>query len=232
MKKYTVRGIFYVIGLLVLAFGISLNTKAGFGVSPIVSIAFAVSEIFDRNYGNMTLVLYCLFVLIEILLHLICSRRGDAKLSNLKLVLIFDVLQIPLSVVFTRFMNLYMALIPDFYELEGWAGSIPLRLLVLLLAVVCTGVGATMTLNMRIVPNPGDGIVQAVSDTIRRSLGFTKNCFDLSCVCVTAIIGFACAGRIVGIGIGTLVAVLGVGRTIAVFNHFFLKKMTEAAGLQ
>ena len=40
------------------------------------------------------------------------------------------------------------------------------------------------------------------------------------------------AHKLVGVGIGTVVAVLGVGRVIALFNHFFMKKMTEAAGVE
>ncbi len=94
------------------------------------------------------------------------------------------------------------------------------RLLVLLLALLCTGIGAAMSLNMRIVPNPGDGIVQAIADCIHRSVGFTKNCFDVLNVTITIVISLVCTGRLHGIGIGTVLAVILVGRTIAVFNHF------------
>ncbi len=34
-------------GMVILAFGITLNTKTGLGVSPIISIAYCVSEILD-----------------------------------------------------------------------------------------------------------------------------------------------------------------------------------------
>ena len=70
----------------------------------------------------MTMVLYCIFVLVEILLHTILCRkelkREDIALEhanemNLKLVLIMDFLQIPLSLVFTRFLNVFGAWIPD-----------------------------------------------------------------------------------------------------------------------
>lgn len=43
--KAVYRWTFYILGMLVLALGLTLNTKAGLGVSPIISIAFAVSEI-------------------------------------------------------------------------------------------------------------------------------------------------------------------------------------------
>ena len=76
MKKTVFyRILFYVIGLLVLALGLTLNTKTGLGVSPIISVAYSISEIFDHNFGNMTLALYSLFVVIEMILHLIRSRK-------------------------------------------------------------------------------------------------------------------------------------------------------------
>lgn len=89
-----------------------------------------------------------------------------------------------------------------------------------------------MSLNMRIIPNPGDGIVQATADFIRKPVGFTKNCFDLFNICITISVGMIFAHKLVGVGIGTVVAVLGVGRVIALFNYLFMKKMTETAGVE
>lgn len=37
-KTYFYRGLFYLMGLLILALGITLNTKTGLGVSPIISV--------------------------------------------------------------------------------------------------------------------------------------------------------------------------------------------------
>ena len=97
----------------------------------------------------------------------------------------------------------------------------------LILALILTGIGAAMSLNMRIIPNPGDGVVQAIADCIHKSVGFTKICFDVFNVTVTICISLLCRGHLIGIGIGTVCAVIGVGRTIAVFNHFTKEKMTE-----
>ena len=74
-KQVFYRILFYAAGLLVLALGLTLNTKTGLGVSPIISVAYNISQIFDHNFGNMTLALYSVFVVIEIILHLIRGRR-------------------------------------------------------------------------------------------------------------------------------------------------------------
>ena len=134
-----------------------------------------------------------------------------------------DLLQLPLSLVFTRFMNLFSAWIP------APSHGLGLQFLVLAAGIICTGIGAAMSLNMRIIPNPGDGIVQAIADCIYKPVGFTKNCFDLLNICITISVSMIFAHKLIGVGVGTVVSVLGVGRVIALFNHLFMEKMTRVA---
>ena len=63
------RWIFYILGMVVLAAGITLNTKTGLGVSPIISVAYCVSQIFELNFGDMTFVLYGIFVVVQLFLR-------------------------------------------------------------------------------------------------------------------------------------------------------------------
>ena len=243
MKKQGInRIIIYVAGLLILALGIILNTKAGLGVSPIISVSYSISQINNFNFGNTTIGLYTVFVVIEIILHVIGNIRkrktqdgalSPANKNSLKYIILMDILQVPLSIVFTRFMNLFSDNIPDFAP-KG-ANSVPhfcLQVVVLLLALILTGIGAAMSLNMRIVPNPGDGIVQAIADSVHKSVGFTKNCFDLFNVIFTSCMGLIFAGHLIGIGVGTILSMIGVGRVIAIFNHFTKEKMIKAAGVE
>lgn len=240
MKKALIyRIVFYLLGLLVLALGLTLNTKAGLGVSPIISVSFSVAEIWNFNFGNTTLVLYALFVVVEMALHLMQYRRfrsddiAHAKQANLRLTLLLDVLQFPLSLVFTRFLNLFSGWIPTLETdyAGSFLGSFPGRFLFLCLAIVLTGVGAAASLDMRLVPNPGDGIVQAIADTVGKSVGFTKNCFDLCNITITIGISMVFADRLTGVGVGTVVAVIGVGRVIALFNRVAQQQMAHCAGL-
>lgn len=233
MKKGIVfRIIFYICGLLILALGIILNTKSGLGVSPIISVSYCTSEITGLNFGNMTFLLYGIFVIIELILHTFSyiknknhSSKSDSSKKKLSVTLLTDILQFPLSLVFTRFMNLFSDLIPTPTEILS-------QFMVLLLGIIFTGIGAAMSLNMRIIPNPGDGIVQAISDYIGKSVGFTKNCFDLTNICITTIICLIFAQKLIGIGIGTIISVFGVGRVIALFNHLFMDKMLKLSGLK
>ncbi len=224
-KQWVYRIIIYIIGMFSLALGLTLNTKTTLGVSPIISVSYSVSNLLGWNFGNTTLLEYSIFIVVELVLHAI---KGRYKL------MLIDVLQFPLSLIFTRVLNVFGFFLPTFAtDCAGtWMATIPGRILFLLLAIIFTGIGATMSLEMRIIPNPGDGIVQTLSDTIGKGVGLTKNCFDLLNVLITFCIG-AFSGRwFLGIGIGTVLAVLGVGRVIAVFDHFFLRAMKHATGLE
>ena len=225
-------------GLLILALGITMNTKAGLGVSPIISVSYSVATIWGHNFGNTTLLLYSVFVLAEMILHILLAYRrkkaGVPSVRKLSTVLLMDAMQFPLSLIFTRFLNVFGAQIPDLAsDCAGtfW-GTLPGQVLFLLIAIVLTGVGAALSLDMRLIPNPGDGIVQTLSDFSGGSVGLTKNCFDIGNVLLTSAIGLLMAGQLVGIGLGTILSMIGVGRVIAVFNHFYFHKTAVLAGLQ
>ena len=106
--------------------------------------------------GILILALYVLFVMLEFIL------KGKNRRWT-------DILQIPLSIVFTRFLDLFTAWF-DFTD-SGFA----VRLAVLAAAIILTGAGAALTVDMNLIANPGDGFVQAVSMRIGKDLGTAKN---------------------------------------------------------
>lgn len=211
MNNRTKRLLIYFVGLFILALGLTLNTKANLGVSPIISVPYSISQITGLNFGDLTFIEYALFVFVEIMIHF--SEKNKKKI-------VADLLQLPLSLVFTRFLNIFSACIPT-------SNKFLVQLLILALAIICTGVGAAMSLSMQFVPNPGDGIVQALAGKFNKSVGLTKNIFDCICVCMTICISLIFAHTILGIGIGTVIAVLGVGRVIALFHHMFESQIIE-----
>lgn len=233
-KKSAYRFTMYILGFILLALGITLNTKCGLGVSPIISVAYTFSLILNTKLGNTTFILYFVFVILEFIIHTI--RKQPKK------VLICDALQIVVNIVFTRFINIFSDFIPQLdtaYKGE-WQGSLPFRIFILIIAIILTGVGAAMSLNMRIVPNPGDGIVQAIADATGKSVGFCKNCWDLFMVAISTVFTLTMYTKIAEtpiksflsvIGLGTILAVIGVGRVIAIFNYLTYGKMTLKAGI-
>ena len=116
-------------------------------MSPIISAPYSISQITGLNFGDLTFIEYALFVFIEVLIHI--SEKNKKRIFS-------DLLQLPLSLIFTRLLNIFSAYVPT-------SNQFGVQLLILAMAIICTGVGAAMSLSMQFVPNPGDGIVQALA---------------------------------------------------------------------
>lgn len=61
----------YLSGLVILAAGITLNAKTTLGVSPIISVAHSVSQIWGLNFANVTFFWYGAFIVAEMVLRLL-----------------------------------------------------------------------------------------------------------------------------------------------------------------
>ena len=208
MKK-AFRIVYYLFGMVLLAIGITLNTKTNLGVSPLISIGYAVSQVAHLNFGNMTFVVYAAFVAISFLL-----RRKNARVR--------DLLQLLVALLFSQLLNLFSVL------LSFEPATLPGRLVML---VFLTGIGAAITLTMEIIPNPGDGLVSAVADTFHIATGLAKNLCDAVSVVLTLCVGLLFANRIIGIGLGTLITVLLCGRVMALYYHTLMNPARKLAGL-
>lgn len=229
MKKESIyRYLFYFLGMFVLAFGLTLNTKTGLGATAIIAVSFSISEIWELNFGDTTFCMYLVFILMQLFLH--WKKYGHSG----KALFWKDILQLPMSVIFTRFLNLFSAVIPVFAERFAgtfW-GDMSGRLLALAAAILCTGIGSALSIPMNLVPSAGDGIVKAAADYFGISTGLAKNITDFACVAFASALGLLCTGGLVGVGIGTFAAMIFVGRVIAVFDYFFKNKILALTGLR
>ena len=217
-RKLINRLLSYGLGIVILALGITLNTKTGLGVSALVSIAYTVANAWNLNFALMTFLLYTCFALIEVGL-----KWGF--LPQLRKILWKDLLQIPFSLAFSLLLNVFGGIIPV-------AEHVGAQIVMLVLAIVCTGIGAAMIVDMHLIPNPADGLAQTLGMVTKKGMGLGKNLLDCSCVGISAVIGLVARGRLIGIGIGTIAAMIGVGRVVALFNRCFETKLCRTAGVE
>ena len=154
------------------------------------------------------------------ILHSGCSAVRNQRAGRL-----IDLLQIVVSIVFTRFMALFR------HTITCQSGFFATDLLVLALGILLTGIGAAMTVDMQLIPNPGDGIVSSLADRFGRELGLCKSCFDAFCVVCSLAIGLAFGNPLLGIGLGTVLSMLEIGRVIYFFNRAAKAKLLQWAGL-
>ena len=214
MKQTMLRWSVYLLGLIFLAFGIALSIKTSLGISPISSVAFSISEIWHINLGVMNFAVYAVFVVAQF------AMRG--KNSR-----VIDLLQLVVSFIFSWALAWIVAGISyNAADHSFWE-----NIVLLVVATVFIGIGVSASLQMKLIPNPGDGIVQALAELTKWEQGFAKNMFDIGCVCFTTAMGLLFAGKPIGIGVGTVVSMLGAGRVVALTNRFVMKKLCAAAGV-
>ena len=93
LNNKTKRLLIYFVGLFILALGLTLNTKANLGVSPIISVPYSISQITGLNFGDLTFIEYVGFVFIQIWIHI--SEKNKKRILS-------DLLQLPLSLIFAH----------------------------------------------------------------------------------------------------------------------------------
>ncbi len=207
-RKQIYRMLFYAAGLLLLAMGLTFNAKVQLGVSCVMSVPYALSEIFGIRYAVMTFAVYTVLIALQFLL------RG--KKSHWTMLL-----QLPFTFAFSLLMDLFDRL----FVFDGL--SIVWRYGILIAAIILTATGAAMMVNTKLIPNPVDGIAAATGEALHRDMGFGKNLTDCIGVVITCAIGLIFAGKIVGVGIGTVLSMIFVGRCVAWFNKLFKDKMQQ-----
>ena len=192
-KELLKRYIFFLLGLLVNSLGISFITKANLGTSPISSIPYTLSIGFAPSLGMFTLYMSIVLIIIQILL----LRKNFPKQYFL---------QIPISLLFSCFIDLSMALLGNMSP-----QSYPMKLVFLLIGCAILGLGGFMEMVANVVMLPGESFVNAVSQTLHTDFGKTKVGFDSSMAIGAIIISMVCYHHLEGVREGTLVAAVLVG---------------------
>jgi uncharacterized membrane protein YczE len=194
----------YLAGMVILCFGIVLNTKTGLGVAAINSVPYSVSRMSGLTLGTCTFILYVIFIAAQLII-----KRG----FSLKVVL-----QLPMALLVGRLVDFFdnlLAFTAQSY-LEGF--------LLLAAAILLTGLGVTLSVGMELVPNAADGMVDTLAQLAGWPFGKMKYTFDISMMCLTCILSLVFAHHVIGIGIGTVFSALLLGRASNLFRKLLFQQ--------
>lgn len=211
-KEWFWRGGIYLSGMMIIALGITLNTKSRLGISPMTSAQYALAYALNAPFSTTVFFVYMVMVFIQI------AIKGKNKSW-------YDLLQIPSSMLFTSFLRWFETLvhIPCHTFVE--------QLMIALIGSVLVGIGFAMMVDMQLVPNPPDGLIFVVSEATKKDLGLWKNIFDITFVILAGMIDLLSCGHLRSIGIGTILAMVFTGRVVAMTNRLLQEKMLRKAGL-
>ncbi|MDO5755140.1 MAG: DUF6198 family protein [Tissierellia bacterium] len=207
------RYLWFLMGIIINAFGIAMITQADMGTSPISSTAYVLSLEYPLSLGAFTFLLNSIFIFIQILI----LRRDFPPIQ---------LLQIIVNIIFSIGIDGAMSLVSRI------SSNTPLtQWLMLLIGSAVLGFGIAIEVAPRVLMVPGEGLVQAITVKYNRNFGRMKIVFDSLLVLVALILSFYFFGEIKGLGIGTVVSAVLVGRFVSLYKYH-LKLITKIEDLR
>lgn len=124
-----------------------------------------------------------------------------------------QLLQVFTSFLTSFFIQFYDTILPQ-------PDGLVWRVLGVFLGVLLTGIGASITVVMQLIPNPADALANTIGFVLKKSFGFGKNLLDLVCISLAVLVGLTFGRGLLGVGIGTLIAMILTGRVVAWCHPF------------
>lgn len=204
------RVLLYSLGLLFLAFGVSLSIKSNLGISPVNSIPYILSLITLVDQGLITTLVFSLYVLLQIVL-----LKKDFKIINL-----FQLVSASAFGYFVSFSNGIFRKIPS-------PENYPNKLLFLGMSIVIVSIGLLFYLSSDIVPQPPEGLMLAISKKYSLIFPKVKVIFDCSVVLIACGISLIYFKDIRGIREGTFISAILIGKLLGILNKYFKKTVVK-----
>lgn len=208
MKKKFYCEASYLMGLVLLAFGASLMTRADFGLSMIIAPAFIISEFF--SFMTFGMAEYLFQALLLILLVIFVRRfKFTYLLSFLTAVL-------------------YGMMLDGCLYLLAFLGeiNIAVRIMFYLIGLFATSLGVAFMFHTYISAEVYELFVKEATERFGWKIGVVKTVYDCTSLVLSVLMSFAFFGfgHFKGIGIGTLVCALVNGRLISTFGSLLEKR--------
>jgi uncharacterized protein len=197
------RLVLYVFGLFFLSLGVSFSIQAGFGVSPVSSLAYAISLTSGLSVGVTTVLANVLFIIIQVILN----KRIDLKEF---------VVQLIISFLFGFFMDATL-FIAKFLPTPD---TIMVRCLYLIISLFVVSIGLLGYFTAKFPLMPYDALTYAVCERFQMKFSKAKITSDLLNVCVAGALCLIVIHSFGSIGIGTLVAAYFIGKIVGWMMHY------------
>ena len=196
VKRYLV----FILGLFLMAIGVTLSTRSNLGMSPISCVPYVLSLGFSMTIGQFTFLMNLVFIIFQI-----CLLRKQYKWIQL--------LQVVVAIVFAYFTDFTMGLF-------SWitVTNYPAQVGLFVLSCLILALGVSMEVTANVVMMAGEGVVSAIAIVTKKEFGKLKIAFDVTLVICGFIFSFILFHRLNGIREGTVLAALLVGTIVRLIN--------------
>ena len=207
------RLLFYIGGLLIMTFGVAISIRSDLGVSPISSIPYTLTCVAGMDMGLSTTVCSIVFIIMQMII-----LRKDFKL--------YDLLQLPVSIMFGAFMSFCTGLTVYMPE----PGNFAMKIVMMLISTVVVAIGVYMYVSSGYITLPTEGIMIAVVRVWKFQFGSVKRAFDISMVIISAVTCLIFIKELGSVGIGTIISAVLVGTEIKLLTKWTGKAKDKFLG--
>jgi len=187
----------YLLGLLITAFGAVFSINSGLGISPVSSLPYVLSLIFDTYIGIFIALLLILFLFFQFLI-----LRRDFKPIQL--------LQILSSVLYGFFVDIARLIVGDLF-IPTYFG----QLLMLTISITLLSCGIFLFITANLIPLSAEAFVHTLAQKVPKLLFYRgKMIMDSTIVTLSICTSLLFLGRLYGIREGTILSAIFVGRLI------------------
>ena len=242
LKKF----VFYAVGIILIAIGINCSKLSSLGISPVSSVPRACEVIWGWSLGAMTIVVYFILVMLQILV-----LRKRFKWINL--------LGIPIAIAFGFLVDLFgVSAKTNFFGLDTsgfghWLAWLPVppnyfaRIGYFLASMGIIAVGVFLYLRPKWVAMPAEGFAAAISEASGMKFGNCKTIVDTSMITISFVMHFVFMVFIKGMPVleffkgfiglpmnfDGAVTVVGIGTVLsAIFIGQLVKLLTKLCGAE
>ena len=204
MKNYLQRYFWFIIGVIIISFGVALITKAGLGTSPISSIPYVLSLQFPFTLGQFIFIINMFFILAQF----IFLKKDFEPIQFL---------QIFANVIFSVCVDISMNLL-NWLTIDNFI----VGLFSLLIGCCLLALGIAIEVAPDVLVIPPEGIVRVITTIVNKKFGTIKVVFDVTLVSIAVILSFLFFGKLNGLGLGTIISAIIVGHIVNFINQKFL----------
>lgn len=212
-RKMGNRLICYFGGLLIMTLGVAISVKSELGVSPISSVPYTMTVVFNVELGLAT----AIFSVVAALLEIPVLRKKYK---------IFSLLQIPVSIIFGVFMTSCVRLVRFVPDPTNYVA----KLILMLISTFIVAMGVFLYLSAEVIPLPTEGFLLAVAEVTGVKFATWKVIGDVAMVVISLVTCIVTLHGFGSIGIGTIVSALLVGNEVKLLTRKFGGMVNRAMG--
>ncbi|GGM30097.1 hypothetical protein GCM10011351_15310 [Paraliobacillus quinghaiensis] len=191
MKSLKMRMIFFLVGLIILTFGVSMTIKADLGAGAWDALNVGLSSITGLTIGSWVIIIDLFLILIN---AWVTKERPDY-------------LAIGTIIMIGLMIDFWLLIVMKSWDFSNLTSQI----VILLVGVVILGFGVSLYLQPKFALNPIDGLMVAFQKRFKLSIRVAKTITEALALTVALIIGGP-------IGVGTFVIFFGIGPAIQLFE--------------